>query len=169
MEVAHQCLRNGVLERSFSLLHSRLSTPEHIWNVLSINTQSMRNKQEEQETLAQSQSYGIIDINETWRDDSCDWCAVMAGYRLYRRDGWGGQRKQKIPEPSSNKKISWGRHRWPESDYMTFKGTFQPKLFNDSSILLDRCKFKWPGYVYGKGLSSNNPFFYRFLFISHFK
>ena len=51
----------------------------------------MRNKQEGLEALAQSQSYDIIGIRETWWDESCDWCAVMDGYRLFRRDRQGTQ------------------------------------------------------------------------------
>ena len=50
------------------------------------NARSMRNNQEELEALAQSQCYDIIGISETWWEESCDWCAVMDGYRLFRRD-----------------------------------------------------------------------------------
>ncbi|GAB0203307.1 hypothetical protein GRJ2_002796300 [Grus japonensis] len=46
----------------------------------------MRNKQEELEALAQSQHYDIIGISETWWEESC---AVMDGYRLFRRDRQG--------------------------------------------------------------------------------
>ncbi|GAB0199842.1 hypothetical protein GRJ2_002449600 [Grus japonensis] len=49
----------------------------------------MRHKQEELEALAQSQCYDIIGISETWWEESCDWCAVMDGYRLFRRDRQG--------------------------------------------------------------------------------
>ncbi|GAB0204012.1 mitochondrial enolase superfamily member 1 [Grus japonensis] len=49
----------------------------------------MRNKQEELEALAQSQCYDVIGISETWWEESCDWCAVMDGYRLFRRDRQG--------------------------------------------------------------------------------
>ncbi|GAB0177896.1 hypothetical protein GRJ2_000254900 [Grus japonensis] len=49
----------------------------------------MRNKQEELEALAQSQCYDIIGISETWWEESCDWRAVMDGYRLFRRDRQG--------------------------------------------------------------------------------
>ena len=45
----------------------------------------MRNKEEELEALAQSQSYDIIGLSETWWEESCDWCAVMAGSRLLWR------------------------------------------------------------------------------------
>jgi len=37
----------------------------------------MRNKEEELETLAQSQSYGIIAISEIWWEESCNRSAVM--------------------------------------------------------------------------------------------
>ncbi|GAB0186493.1 hypothetical protein GRJ2_001114600 [Grus japonensis] len=53
------------------------------------NARSMRNKQEELEALALSQCYDIIGISETWWEESCDWCAVMDGYRLFRRDRQG--------------------------------------------------------------------------------
>ncbi|GAB0206625.1 mitochondrial enolase superfamily member 1 [Grus japonensis] len=53
------------------------------------NACSMRNKQEELEALAQSQCYDVIGISETWWEESCDWCAVMDGYRLFRRDRQG--------------------------------------------------------------------------------
>ncbi|GAB0208021.1 mitochondrial enolase superfamily member 1 [Grus japonensis] len=53
------------------------------------NARSMRNKQEELEALAQSQCYDVIGISETWWEESCDWCAVMDGYRLFRRDRQG--------------------------------------------------------------------------------
>ena len=36
------------------------------------NACSMRDKQEELEALAHSQSYDIIGISETWWDESCD-------------------------------------------------------------------------------------------------
>jgi len=44
----------------------------------------MRHKQEELEALAQSQSYIITGMSEIWWDESCNWCAVMNGYRLFR-------------------------------------------------------------------------------------
>lgn len=50
------------------------------------NACSMRNKQEELETLAQSQSYDITGINEIWWEKSCGWSAMMDCYRLFRRD-----------------------------------------------------------------------------------
>ena len=49
----------------------------------------MRNKQEELEALAQSQSYDIIGISETWWEETCDWSVTMDGYRLFRRDRQG--------------------------------------------------------------------------------
>ncbi|GAB0190604.1 hypothetical protein GRJ2_001525700 [Grus japonensis] len=53
------------------------------------NARSMRNKQEELEALAQSQCYDIIGISETWWEECCELCAVMDGYRLFRRDRQG--------------------------------------------------------------------------------
>ncbi|KAJ7402610.1 hypothetical protein BTVI_84811 [Pitangus sulphuratus] len=49
----------------------------------------MRNKQEKLEALVQSQRFDIIDINETWWDETCDWIALLDGYRLFRRDRQG--------------------------------------------------------------------------------
>ncbi|GAB0205531.1 hypothetical protein GRJ2_003018700 [Grus japonensis] len=49
----------------------------------------MRNKQEELEALAQSQSYDSVGRSETWWEEPCDWSAVMDGYRLFRRDRKG--------------------------------------------------------------------------------
>ncbi|GAB0182550.1 hypothetical protein GRJ2_000720300 [Grus japonensis] len=53
------------------------------------NACSMRNKREELEAFAQSQCYDATGISETWWEESCDWCAVMDGYRLFRRDRQG--------------------------------------------------------------------------------
>ena len=55
------------------------------------NARSMRNNQEELETLAQSQSYDIIGISEIWWEESCDWSTMMDGYTLSRRDRQGRQ------------------------------------------------------------------------------
>ncbi|XP_064311904.1 espin-like protein [Phalacrocorax carbo] len=49
----------------------------------------MMNKQEKLEALAQSQRYDIIAISETWWGESCDWCVMMDGYRLFRSDKQG--------------------------------------------------------------------------------
>ncbi|KAJ7398093.1 mitochondrial fission process protein 1 [Pitangus sulphuratus] len=49
----------------------------------------MRNKQEELKALAQSQGFGIIGISEPRWDESCDWSALLDGYRLFRRDRQG--------------------------------------------------------------------------------
>ena len=49
----------------------------------------MRSKQEELEALAQSQSYDNVGLSETWWEESCEWSAVMDGYRLFRRDRQG--------------------------------------------------------------------------------
>ena len=55
------------------------------------NARSMRNNQEELETLAQSQSYDIIGISEIWWEEPCDWSTMMDGYTLSRRDRQGRQ------------------------------------------------------------------------------
>ncbi|GAB0186949.1 hypothetical protein GRJ2_001160200 [Grus japonensis] len=53
------------------------------------NACSMRNKQEELESLAQS--HDIIGISETWWEESCDWCAVMdLQKRQAGQERWGG-------------------------------------------------------------------------------
>lgn len=41
---------------------------------------------DELEVLAQSHSYDIIGISETWWDESCGLCFTIDGYRLFRRD-----------------------------------------------------------------------------------
>lgn len=46
---------------------------------------STRNEQKELEAAAQSWVY-ISGISKTWREESCDWCFMMDGYRLFRRD-----------------------------------------------------------------------------------
>lgn len=51
-----------------------------------INTQSLGNKQEDLELSAQSESYDIIGITETWWDKSHDWRIVMDGHRLFPKD-----------------------------------------------------------------------------------
>ncbi|KAJ7411667.1 hypothetical protein BTVI_48805 [Pitangus sulphuratus] len=49
------------------------------------NAHSIRNKQEELKALAQSQRFEITGISETWWDETCDWSALLDGYRLFRR------------------------------------------------------------------------------------
>ncbi|PKU43996.1 rna-directed dna polymerase from mobile element jockey-like [Limosa lapponica baueri] len=51
------------------------------------NTCSMRNKQDELDALVSSQSYDIIDVSETWWNESHNWSVGMERYRLFRRDG----------------------------------------------------------------------------------
>ena len=51
----------------------------------------MRNKQDELEVLVSSQSYDVIGISETCRNESYDWSAGTEGYRLCRRDRQGGK------------------------------------------------------------------------------
>ena len=43
------------------------------------NACSMRNKLDELQVLAQSHSYNIIGISETWWDESCDWGVAIDG------------------------------------------------------------------------------------------
>ncbi|PKU33531.1 mitochondrial fission process protein 1 [Limosa lapponica baueri] len=49
----------------------------------------MGNKQEELEAIVQQENYDVVPIRETWWDDSHDWNAAMAGYKLFRRDRQG--------------------------------------------------------------------------------
>ena len=53
------------------------------------NARSLGNKQEELELRAQSESYDIIGVTETWWDNSHDWRITMDGYRLFRKDRQG--------------------------------------------------------------------------------
>jgi len=53
------------------------------------NAHSMGDKQEELEAIVQQDSYDLVAITETWRDDSDDWSAAMHGYKLFRRDRQG--------------------------------------------------------------------------------
>ena len=53
------------------------------------NAHSMGNKQEELETIVQSESYDGVAITETWWNDSHSWNAVMEGYWLFKRDRLG--------------------------------------------------------------------------------
>lgn len=53
------------------------------------NTLRVRDKQEELEALAQSQSYYIIDVSKTWWEESSVWCAVVGGYKLFRKHRQG--------------------------------------------------------------------------------
>ncbi|KAK4812899.1 hypothetical protein QYF61_027293 [Mycteria americana] len=53
------------------------------------NARSLGNKQKELELHAQSESYDIIGITETWWDDPHDWRITMDGYRLLWKDRQG--------------------------------------------------------------------------------
>ena len=55
------------------------------------NACSMRNKMDELEVLAQSRSYDIIGISETWWDESCGWCVAIGSRRLFKRDRQVGE------------------------------------------------------------------------------
>lgn len=58
-------------------------------NYFSTSACSMRNKQEELEAFAPCQSYDTVGMSETRWEEACDWCVVMDGSRLFRRDGQG--------------------------------------------------------------------------------
>jgi len=53
------------------------------------NAHSMGNEQEELEATVWQDSYDLVAITETWRDDSHDWSAAMDGYKLFRREKRG--------------------------------------------------------------------------------
>ncbi|KAK4810454.1 LOW QUALITY PROTEIN: hypothetical protein QYF61_004234 [Mycteria americana] len=53
------------------------------------NACSTGNKQEELVAAAQMEHYDLIAITETWWDESCNWSAVIDGYKLFRRDRQG--------------------------------------------------------------------------------
>ena len=50
------------------------------------NARSMGNKQEELEAIAWQENYDVVNITETWWDDSHNWSAAMDGYKLFRMD-----------------------------------------------------------------------------------
>jgi len=47
------------------------------------------NKEEELELHAQSESYVITGITESWRENLHEWKTTMDGYRLFRKDRKG--------------------------------------------------------------------------------
>jgi len=76
-----------------------LATRAHCW--LMVNLSSTRTPRslsaellssrsapslEELEAIIQQDGYNLVDITETWWDNSHDWHAVMDGYRLFRKD-----------------------------------------------------------------------------------
>lgn len=56
-----------------------------------MNACRLRSKHEELEALAQSQSCCSFGLSEAWLRESCDWRAVMEGYRLFGRERQGRQ------------------------------------------------------------------------------
>jgi len=58
-------------------------------NCMYTDAHSLGNKQEELELRAQSESYDIIGITETWWDNSHDWRILMDSYRLFCKDKQG--------------------------------------------------------------------------------
>ena len=53
------------------------------------NARSLANKWEELELHAQSESYDVIGITETWWENLHDWKTTMDGYKLFRKDRKG--------------------------------------------------------------------------------
>lgn len=49
----------------------------------------MVNKQDEQETMMQLESYGLIAIKETWWNECHNWNTVIEGYKHFQRDKQG--------------------------------------------------------------------------------
>ena len=50
---------------------------------------SVRNKQEELETVMHLENYDFVPITETWWNDSHNWDTTIEGYWLFRRDRQG--------------------------------------------------------------------------------
>ena len=50
---------------------------------------SVRNKQEELETVMHLENYDFVPITETWWNDSHNWYTTIEGYWLFRRDRQG--------------------------------------------------------------------------------
>lgn len=69
--------------------------------------QHTRNKQEELKALAQSQSYYIIGVSKTWWEEPCGWCAVMGGYRLFRKDRQGTKKAVGMAESCRSSASVW--------------------------------------------------------------
>ena len=67
----------------------KVTRPTAQMKCLYTNACSMRNKQEELETIVLLENYHLIAITETWWDESYDWNAALDGYRLFRRDRRG--------------------------------------------------------------------------------
>lgn len=57
--------------------------------------------------LAQSQSYYIIGVSKTWWEGSCGWCAVMGGYRLFRKDRQGTKKAVGMAESCRSSTRVW--------------------------------------------------------------
>lgn len=77
------------------------------WKCYYTNVLSMRNTQEQLEVLAQSQSYNILGISETyWEEFSCDWCVmwmVLVGGKCPLADQrFGGDRSVVLKIRSCN-------------------------------------------------------------------
>ncbi|KAM6305694.1 complement factor H-related protein 4-like [Aegotheles albertisi] len=76
---------NGI---SHSALHGVGHNVPHLKCFYTI-ARSMSNKPAKLEALAQSQRFDIIGISKTWWEESCDWSALLDGYKLFRRDRQG--------------------------------------------------------------------------------
>lgn len=53
------------------------------------NAHSMGNKEEEPETMVQSENYDLIAIPETQWDEQHNWNTTIEGYKFSRRDRLG--------------------------------------------------------------------------------
>lgn len=76
---------NGTLQSASPGVGSKVPHLKCFYN----DAHSMRNKQEELESLAHSQKFVIIGTGESWWDESCDWNALPDGCRLFRRHEQG--------------------------------------------------------------------------------
>ncbi|PKU34768.1 ubiquitin carboxyl-terminal hydrolase 4 [Limosa lapponica baueri] len=66
----------------------------------------MDNKQEELQATVHLESYDLIDVTETWWDESQDWSTAIDDYKLFRR----GRQGRKDPE---SKDRDWGNEVLP--------------------------------------------------------
>jgi len=82
--------------KQFQSLQPLSQLYQWIWaqlKCLYANIHSMGNKQEESEMRTRLQSYDLIGIMKMWWVGSYDWSVGMEGYRLFRKDRQGRQRR----------------------------------------------------------------------------
>ncbi|KAJ7406479.1 hypothetical protein WISP_133548 [Willisornis vidua] len=97
----------------------------------------MRNKQGELRALAQSQRFDITSISETWWIESCDWNALLDGYRLFKRDRQdrgGGRVALCVLESLGCTELTAGKGAveciWVEDGHLTDRDREKAEVFN---------------------------------------